>query len=126
MAPGPAGNELSLKRVLLPQGELAQIYDADQGIRYIASIELKAGSVRGNHYHKVKREYVYVLSGALLLVLEDLRDHAQEKLELAAGDLVLIQPGIAHALHVKQDGQAIEFSPDRFNPSDTYRLQLVS
>ena len=67
--PGPAGSELSLKRVLLPQGELAQFYDSEQGIRYIASIELKAGTVRGNHHHKIKREYIYVLSGVHIRLL---------------------------------------------------------
>ena len=124
--PGPASNETALKRVMLPQGELAQFYDSEQGVKYIASIELKAGTVRGNHYHKVKREYVYVLSGKLLLVLEDLEDRAREAFELAAGDLVLIQPGVVHALQVKESGLAVEFSPDRFNPADTHRTQLVA
>ena len=125
VAPGPAGSGLLLKRVLLPQGELAQFHDSEEGIRYIAAIELKAGTVRGNHYHKIKREYVYVLSGNVLLVLEDLETRARETLELTTGNLVLIPPGIVHALQVKESGMAVEFSADRFDASDTYRSQLV-
>src|SRR5881394_1711772 len=125
VAPGEGGKELQLKRVLLPQGELAQFHDSPEGMRYIAAIELKAGTVRGNHYHKIKREYVYVLSGSVLLVLEDLENHERAALELIAGNLVLIQPGVIHALQVKESGMAVEFSPDRFDPSDTYRSQLV-
>jgi hypothetical protein len=47
----------ALKRLLLPQGELAQFYDAEQGIRYMAFIKLLPGQVRGNHYHKVKKNW---------------------------------------------------------------------
>ncbi len=76
--PGPAGAELLLKRVMLPQGELAQFHDSDEPMRYIAAIELKAGTIRGNHYHKIKREYVYVLSGRLTLVLQKLGSNVSD------------------------------------------------
>jgi hypothetical protein len=33
-----------LKRLMLPQGELAQFYDAEEGIRYLAFIELRPGA----------------------------------------------------------------------------------
>jgi|SRR5215831_11179983 len=123
--PGPAGDEPILKRLMLPQGELAQLYDSEQGIRYIAHIELRAGSVRGNHYHKVKQEYVYMLSGRVSLVLEAAETTHRETCEMKQGDLALIQPGIAHALQVNQSGQAVEFSPNRFDAGDIYRLKLV-
>src|SRR6478752_143983 len=82
----PGVNEAGLKRLMLPQGELAQFYDDEEGIRYIASIELKVGTVRGNHYHKIKREYVYVLSGKLRLVVRELTTGKSEETELGAGE----------------------------------------
>jgi quercetin dioxygenase-like cupin family protein len=121
--PGP--NELLQKRVMLPQGELAQFYDGEEGMRYIASIELKQGTVRGNHYHKIKREYVYILSGRVSFVSLDLETDAREEIELAGGSLAFIEPGIVHALDVKENGLAVEFSPNRFDASDTYREKLV-
>jgi mannose-6-phosphate isomerase-like protein (cupin superfamily) len=123
--PGPAGAELLVKRVMLPQGELAQFHDSEEAMRYIAAIELKTGTVRGNHYHKIKREYVYVLSGRLTLVLQKLDTEVRETIEMSAGDLALIPPGIIHALQVKEDGLAVEFSPNRFDPMDTYRAALI-
>src|SRR3954453_20335966 len=84
----PGVNEAGLKRLMLPQGELAQFYDDEEGVRYIASIELKAGTVRGNHYHKIKREYVYVLAGKLRLVVQELGNGRQEEIELEGGSLV--------------------------------------
>jgi quercetin dioxygenase-like cupin family protein len=121
--PGP--NDLLLKRVMLPQGELAQFYDNDEGVRYIASIELQAGTARGNHYHKIKREYVYIISGKLRLVVQELGAAGKEEIDLQAGNLVFIQPAIVHALDVKESGLAVEFSPNRFDPADTYREKLV-
>src|SRR5215467_11047121 len=76
--PSPTPDSRILKRLMLPQGELAQFYDGDEGIRYIAQIELQAGSIRGNHFHKVKREWIYIMSGELTLIVEDLESKARE------------------------------------------------
>ena len=71
---GRSGPEApALKRLLLPQGELAQIHDSDEGIRYLAVLETRAGGVRGNHYHKVKVEWVYVTQGKLLVRVQDIQ-----------------------------------------------------
>src|SRR5438445_5827047 len=96
--PPSAPESPTLKRLMLPQGELAQFYDGEEGIRYIAQIELQAGSVRGNHYHKVKREWVYMMSGEVTLIVEDLESKVRETALLLAGDLAFIQTGVVHAL----------------------------
>jgi mannose-6-phosphate isomerase-like protein (cupin superfamily) len=123
--PSSTPDSRSLKRLMLPQGELAQFYDGDDGIRYIAQIELQAGSVRGNHFHKVKQEWVYMMSGEVTLVVENLESKAREITLLTVGDLVFIQTGVVHALQVTKSGQAIEFSTSRFDPADIYRHKLV-
>ena len=123
--PPSTADSPTLKRLMLPQGELAQFYDGEEGIRYIAQIELQAGSVRGNHYHKVKHEWVYMMSGEVTLIVEDLESKARETALLVPGDLAFIQTGVAHALQVIKSGQAIEFSTARFDPADIYRHKLV-
>lgn len=123
--PSGAPDSPTLKRLMLPQGELAQFYDGDDGIRYIAQIELQACSVRGNHYHKVKQEWVYMMSGEVILVAEDLETQVRESMRLVAGDLAFIQIGVVHALQVAKSGQAIEFSTARFDAADIYRHKLV-
>jgi mannose-6-phosphate isomerase-like protein (cupin superfamily) len=114
-----------LKRLLLPQGELAQFYDGEQGIRYIAFAELRRDCVRGNHYHNVKEEFVYIISGETLLVVEDIESKARASTTLQAGDLVFISTRIAHALRPIHSGQAIEFSNARFDAQDVHRFPLV-
>jgi mannose-6-phosphate isomerase-like protein (cupin superfamily) len=114
----------SLKRLLLPQGELALFHNGDPAVHYLAFIELRQGTVRGNHYHKAKQEFIYVLGGEVLLVLEDIHSKLRQNVTLQTGDLVVIEPGVAHALRVRQSGQAIEFSPARFDAADIYRYPL--
>jgi uncharacterized cupin superfamily protein len=121
----PVGPEApSLKRLLLAQGELAQVYDAAEGIRYLAVIELREGNPRGNHYHKVKEEFVYMMQGEVSLVAEDIESKARETVRLQAGDLAFIQTGVAHALQVLRSGLAIEYSTARFDAADIYRYAL--
>src|SRR4051794_29542386 len=83
-----------LKRLLLPQGELAQLHDDDLGVHYLAFIELKAGSSRGNHFHHQKQEFIYVIQGDAVLDVEDIQTKARASLPLSAGDLAFISAGV--------------------------------
>ena len=114
-----------LKRLLLPQGELAQFYDGDEPMRYLAYIELRPGFVRGNHYHKVKEEWIYLIEGQVTLLLEDVESKEKASVSIESGDLIFIPTEIAHALQIAEPGQAIEFSKARFDATDIHRFQLV-
>ena len=117
--PGQGGPVL--KRLLLPQGELAQIHDDTQPIHYLAFVELRADTVRGNHFHHRKEEFIYVFGGRFILALEDPQTLAYANVPMQTGDLVRIAAGVAHTLRVSQSGQAIEYSPIRFDPADVHR-----
>jgi len=121
--PGP--DAPALKRLMLPQGELAQIHDSDDGIRYLAFIEVRVGSDRGNHYHKVKEEWVYVMQGKVLVVVQDIETSARASVPLEKGELLFIQTGIAHVLRPVESGQALEFSRARFDATDIYPFPLT-
>jgi len=115
----------ALKRLLMPQGELAQFYDAEEGIRYLAFIDLLPGQVRGNHYHQVKEELVYVIRGEVLLSVADIDSRESASVALRTGDLVMIRPRITHALRTVEAGHAIEFSVARFDPADIHRFAVA-
>lgn len=112
------------KRLRLPQGELAQIHSAPDPIRYLAAIELREGGVRGNHYHLAKRESIYLLSGALTVLVERRDTRERVALEMVAGDRIYIAPGIAHALRIGAAGWAVEYAPDPLDVSDVHRYPL--
>jgi len=121
----PLVNATGPKRLLLQQGELAHFYDGQQGLRYVAFIELRQGAVRGNHWHNTKEEQIYVISGELLLVAQDRDSGSQVAVNLKSGDLATIAPGVAHALKTVQAGQAIEFATTQFDAADTQRITLI-
>jgi len=121
--PGPEAPRL--KRLMLAQGELSQIFDSDKGVLYLAVVELRAGGTRGNHFHRFKDEGVYVISGQARLAAMDPETNGRVDLDLVAGDLALIVPGVAHALQTVASGFAVEFSSVRFDASDVYGYALL-
>jgi quercetin dioxygenase-like cupin family protein len=114
-----------LKRLMLAQGELAQFHDDNEGMRYIALIELLPAQVRGNHYHRQKQERIYVMRGELMLLVEDTATGARCSVPLRAGDLAAIAPGVAHAIQPVTAGLAVEFAPERFDAADTVRFAVA-
>lgn len=114
--PPPEAPEL--KRLLLRQGELAHFWNGEEPIRYIAYLELRPDSVRGNHYHLRKRELVYVISGEIRVLVEDPASRNRETLVLKTGDLGFIDTRIAHHYQITNPGHAIEFSSAAFDPTD--------
>lgn len=125
MTPAAGVSMPDLKRLSLAQGELAQFHDGGEGVHYLAALELKPGAIRGNHYHVVKVERVYVVSGGMELVARDLDSDETVTWALRAGDLALIQPRVAHAFRVTAAGVAIEFAPTPFDPQDIHPLSLI-
>jgi dTDP-4-dehydrorhamnose 3,5-epimerase-like enzyme len=81
--------------------------------------------VRGNHFHKLRHEYFYVITGALEVRLEDLATKESERVELAGGDMLFIKPSIAHALNPLSDGHALEYAAEPFDLADVYPHALI-
>lgn len=125
LTPDPQMAMPVLKRLMLTQGELAQFHDSEVSIHYIAALELKEGSVRGNHYHRKKMEHVYLMGGEMELIAQEMKSGERAEFVMQAGDLVIIQPGVAHAFRVRRPGVAVEFAPTRFDPSDIQHHSLV-
>ena len=126
MVQGPPPPEAPrLKRLSLPQGELAHFYDGPEGLQYVAFAELKPGTVRGNHYHMAKAEGIYLLEGEIRLTVEDIETKARESALLKAGSVVSIPVRIAHTMQPLCPGKAIEFSTARFDPADVCRYPLI-
>lgn len=109
-----------VKRLLLPQGELAQVYDEQPGIQYLAYIELSKEAIRGNHYHKRKNEFIYIITGSILLQIQEVSTGERASIEAGVGDLVFIPVGIAHCFKTIESGHAIEFSVEAFDAADIF------
>ena len=120
----PAVDAPRLKRLALPQGELAHFSDGEN-IEYIAFVELRPGGTRGNHFHQKKEEAVYVIRGEMVLIVQDVWTGERDALTLETGDLAVVSTQIAHAYQTRRPGDAVEFSKARFDAADVYRFPLI-
>lgn len=111
-------------RLDTPAGELAQIINGEP-IQLVTYIEFKPdGQPRGNHYHKQKTEIIYIIKGKLKLTLEDLSDSSYQTIDLESGDLIRVQPNIAHVYVAQTYTQALEMTNVPYDPSDTIAYKV--
>ncbi len=112
-------------RIATAAGEIAQLVSGES-FRYLAYIEFAhpPGALRGNHYHLIKQESLYILRGRLQARYQDMETGQTAELLLETGDLVQTQPGCAHAYRSLEYTQALEFAPTPFDPADSYRHVL--
>ena len=121
----PADRAEICARLSSPRGELAVLTDGSTPIRHLCYVELRAGQVRGNHFHKLRHEYFYVIAGNLAVQLQDVSAKESASVELQAGDMLFIKPGIAHALNPLNDGHALEYAAEPFDLADVYPHALI-
>ncbi|MDK2464208.1 MAG: cupin domain-containing protein [Candidatus Korarchaeota archaeon] len=109
------------RQVEKPWGREFLIVDEPE---YAAKIlEMKGGKPTSLHFHPVKKETLYVVSGRLRVETSD-RDY-----ELSPGDELTIKPGTEHRLVPLEDTQVLEVSTqpkdDTVRVSDPYRRVRV-
>jgi mannose-6-phosphate isomerase-like protein (cupin superfamily) len=121
----PADRAEICARLSSPRGELAVLTDGSTPIRHLCYVELRTGKVRGNHFHKLRHEYFYVIAGNLAVQLQDLSTMESASVELREGDMLYIKPGVAHALNPLKDGHALEYAAEAFDLADVYPQPLI-
>jgi mannose-6-phosphate isomerase-like protein (cupin superfamily) len=121
------GNDNSERRIFSSKGEMAQILNrANEAYRHLVYWDLdKAGQERGHHYHQRKTENVYILSGEMDLLLEDLESGIKEKVLVQAGDRLTIGPNLAHAYRSRKYSQVLEYAPETYDAADTVPYKLA-
>lgn len=88
------------------RGSICQILSVPNAqVNYLFT---KAGAKRGNHYHKINREYFYVVSGRVRITGRNVLDSGRtESHEFEQGELFVIEPYCSHELEFKEDTQMI-------------------
>lgn len=113
------------------RGFITRLIDQDKyPLRAVLYITSKAGTVRGNHYHKKDAHYVYCLSGSFKYSEKDMTkpNSRVEFVTLKPGDLVLSAPMKAHSMEFLEDTVFLAFTTepreqDQYE-KDTVRLEL--
>ncbi len=110
------------RRIFSPKGELAQIVNGTTAIRHLVYWDLdstRSGQTRGSHYHQIKTEACYVLTGEVEVTVVDRETAEREVRTAGAGDRVTVEPGVAHSFRSKGYAQVLELLPDPYDPADT-------
>lgn len=112
-------------RIVTPAGELAQILNGVT-FRFLAYLEFKPdpSAPRGNHVHAKKTESLYLISGHLRAVYQDISTGERTECDLRSGDLVTISPGCAHVYFAEEYSQAIEVADADYDPADTIPFMI--
>jgi quercetin dioxygenase-like cupin family protein len=111
------------------RGSIADIL-IGENVQHAGIITSKAGAARGSHYHKLSKQYNYILSGKMELVVADARkkDYKKEKITLVPGDFVAIPPMVIHALNAVEDSVFLVFTSEarigQNYENDTFRVKL--
>ena len=75
----------------------------------VTLLTAKAGSVRGNHYHKQSDQYLYIVSGRLTCAAQD-RENPIETKEVEGGDLVINKAWEKHAFKAIEDSTLLSLT----------------
>ena len=104
---------------------LTALYHNGDPVRCLAYIEFEPGKTRGDHYHNKKIENMCVVKGSIKAKYM-LPDNTKEVMEinLTAGDIVRILPGCAHSYMSDEGAIALEYSPQKFEISDTIDIDF--
>ena len=121
----PANRAEILARLQSPRGEMAVLTDGTTPLRHLSYLELRPAMLRGNHFHKLRHEFFYLIHGELTLVLSDIDTGERASRQMRAGDLAYITPGIAHVLNPTTPGHSVEYAAEPFDLTDVYPHQLL-
>ena len=112
------------KRWMEERGEFVQVA-CNEEIRHLAVFEIRKGFSRGNHYHKRKEEVFYIFSGKLNATFMDMDTLQKEEAVLEKGYRLRLKPHCGHTFVALQDTLVVEYSPQVFDPEDSYKIDLI-
>lgn len=87
------------------RGSLIQLVHKDWNqVNYITSL---AGTIRGNHYHKVNQEAFFVIDGSFKLKLTHIKTNENDEYIIEAGTFFKIMPDVSHSFEFLTNTQLI-------------------
>lgn len=94
-----------------PRRSLQQLLTEE--IAQINFYDAKKGSVLGNHYHKVTKEYFYITRGVVIAHV------GKSSVIMNRGSLFLVEPGEFHSIECNSDAQMMTFLTKAYSKEDT-------
>jgi len=106
--------ECNLNTIKDGRGGIFTFYPKDPIVEYNFNI-IKAGKVRGNHYHPEFDEYYLVVDGEGVLVTQDSPDSKEEFLWLSRGQCTFTPKGVNHVFIAIKDTTLVTMLTKKWN-----------
>lgn len=110
------------------RGDISDIF-YNHPIDHVAVINSKKGAFRGDHYHKLTTQHIYMTKGSLRYYFRKVNE-GNDKVKsvvVKEGEMVTTGPNEVHALEILEDNQFIAFSEGKRGgkdyESDTFRVK---
>jgi quercetin dioxygenase-like cupin family protein len=107
------------------RGQIIDLLENEE-VNAVTLITFKKGAVRANHFHKLTSQWNYVVSGEIKVVTQSEGEAPVETI-LKAGEMLLTEPNVRHALKAMQDSELMVFTKGprggKEYETDTYRLK---
>ena len=98
-------------------------------LKNIHLVEMKPGSVRGNHRHASQREWIVICGGPCRIVLEADGESREEHISGEQPIMLTLSPGITHAIKYNGDATAVlvclSDKPYNFEHPDVESVTLI-
>jgi dTDP-4-dehydrorhamnose 3,5-epimerase-like enzyme len=77
------------------------------------------GSEIGHHYHKNTVLFFFITSGSVDIIVENVKTHERDQLELKKCEGVLLHPGQAHVITFQQESNFLLLKSLSYDPDNT-------
>jgi len=98
-------------------------------LKNVHLVEMKPGTVRGNHRHRVQTEWIVICGGPCLVVTESEDQRSERYLTGDQPMMLTLPPGVAHAVQYNGDHRAylvcLTDTPYNFQDPDVERITLI-
>lgn len=109
------------------RGNISDIF-YNHPIDHVAIINSKKGAFRGDHYHKLTTQHIYMIKGSLRYYYKKVSEdnNKVKSVVVHEGEMVTTGPNEVHALEILEDNKFLAFSEGKRGgkdyESDTYRV----
>lgn len=110
--------------VIDERGELYEFTGVCAEFKQVNILFSKAGTKRGQHYHKILREKFYIISGFLIVDVVNVETGEKTSFECKKAEQFIIEPFNQHTLTFIEDTTILSFYSEEFDPinPDIYSL----
>jgi len=107
------------------RGHIRDLLPPDVSVRHVGLITSAAGSVRGNHYHRSKDEWFFLVYGKATAAFRD-SDGDLHSFVMEGGDRAFVPRGVTHSYFFHEESSLLDLGTETFDPLDVVHDEILT